>query len=136
MILLDTNAVIAILNDAPRQIGDTLVERLEAGHAAAVSSVVIFELWYGVARSARRERNTERLQAFLSGSVDVLAFDSDDARVAGHVRATLAAAGQPIAPFDVLIAGQALRHGATLVTANAHEFSRVPGLRWENWAGG
>ena len=50
------------------------------------------------------------------------------------VRATLAAAGIPIGPFDVLIAGQALRHDATLATANTREFERVLGLKVEDWA--
>ena len=53
--------------------------------------------------------------------------------MAGEIRAALEAAGTPIGAYDVLIAGQALRHDATLVTANASELSRVAGLRWEDW---
>jgi tRNA(fMet)-specific endonuclease VapC len=47
--------------------------------------------------------------------------------------AALEAAGTPIGPHDTLIAATALRHQATLVTRNVHEFSRVPGLLWLNW---
>jgi tRNA(fMet)-specific endonuclease VapC len=54
--------------------------------------------------------------------------------VAGEVRAALERAGTPIGAYDVLIAGQALRHGATLVTANVTEFARVNGLTWKDWA--
>lgn len=53
--------------------------------------------------------------------------------MAGRTRAALEAAGASIGPYDVLIAGQALRHEATLVTANVSEFARVPSLRWEDW---
>ena len=57
-----------------------------------------------------------------------------DARSAGRVRAAWEAAGKPIGAYDLLIAGQALRHRVTLVTANAKEFGRVKGLLWEDWA--
>jgi len=50
------------------------------------------------------------------------------------IRATLEKAGRPIGAYDLLIAGQAVRHKMTLVTANSKEFSRVKGLVWEDWA--
>jgi predicted nucleic acid-binding protein len=58
-------------------------------------------------------------------------FDSS-----GAVRANLELMGKPIGAYDILIAGQALRHGLTLVTANASEFSRVKGLDWQDWTKG
>ena len=70
---------------------------------------------------------------FLSGNIDVAPFDAQDAAVAGDLRAALEAAGTPIGPYDVLIAAQALRSGATLVTANVSEFARVHGLVWQDW---
>ncbi|MDX2257997.1 MAG: type II toxin-antitoxin system VapC family toxin, partial [Hyphomicrobiaceae bacterium] len=60
--------------------------------------------------------------------------DENDAKHAGELRAQLAAAGTPIGPYDILIAGQALRHGATLVTATTTEFARVDGLKLEDWS--
>ena len=54
---------------------------------------------------------------------------------AGDIRVTLERAGAPIGPFDILIAAQARRRGALLVTANGREFGRVPGLRFDDWAG-
>ena len=99
-----------------------------------VSSVVAFELWYGVAKSQRKEANTQRLQAFLAGPLEWTQFDEEDAREAGMVRAELEIAGRPIGAYDVLIAGQARRRGATLVTCIVEEFDRVAGLKWEDWA--
>ena len=55
------------------------------GAAVAISSVVLFELWYGVAHSERRRENAERLRAFLSGSIGVVPFDEEDAATAGLV---------------------------------------------------
>jgi tRNA(fMet)-specific endonuclease VapC len=74
-----------------------------------VSAVVAFELWYGVAKSERREANTQQLEAFLAGPLAWIAFDEEDAREAGVVRAELERAEKPIGAYDVLIAGQAPR---------------------------
>jgi len=132
--LLDTNAVIAVLKDRPADVRLRLRRAVSRGASIAVSSVVIYELWYGVARSERRRENAERLRVFLSGRIEVAAFDAEDAETAGDLRATLEAAGTPIGPYDMLIAAQALRSGATLVTASVEEFARVRGLAWQDWS--
>jgi tRNA(fMet)-specific endonuclease VapC len=133
--LLDTNAVIALLKDEPAVFRKRLRRALSKGAEVGVSSVVLYELWYGVARSGRRRENAERLRVFLSGGVSVHSFTDEDAIIAGDLRATLETAGTPIGPYDLLIAAQALRNNATLVTANTAEFTRVPSLPWEDWAG-
>ena len=69
----------------------------------------------------------------LSGDLDLLDFDDQDARATGRVRAALEKTGTPIGAYDLLIAGQALRRGLTVVTANTSEFSRVAKLSWEDW---
>ncbi len=99
-----------------------------------ISSIVAFELWYGIAKSARLEGNTRRFETLLSSSVHALPFDNEDSRAAGRIRATLESAGKPIGAYDYLIAGQALARHLTLVTANVSEFSRVKGLSWQDWA--
>ena len=103
------------------------------GASIAVSSIVLYELWYGVARSARRRENAERLRVFLSGNIEIVAFDDEDAVAAGDLRAALETAGTPIGAYDLLIAAQALRSGTTLVTANVSEFARVRSLVWQDW---
>lgn len=132
--LLDTNACRALINGDPPNVRSRLEQATKLGATVSESAVVMFELWYGVAKSARQEFNTQRLETFLAGPLDLESFDDDDARKAGEIRAALEAAGRPIGAYDLLIAGQALRRGAILVTANTSEFSRVDGLRWENWA--
>ena len=132
--LLDTNACIALINGNPPPVRTRFQRAATAGAAIVVSSVAAFELWYGAAKSARKEASTKRLETFFAGPIDLIAFDDEDARAAGEVRATLEAVGMPIGAYDLLIAGQALRRGSTLVTANVSEFARVTGLAWEDWA--
>ena len=134
MICLDTNVIIVSLNDATSPIRARITRAQNSGVPLAVSAIVLFELWYGVAKSGYPERNAERLVAFLAGPMQVLNFEAEDAREAGEIRAALVKAGTPIGPYDILIAAQARRRGATLVTANEREFSRVPGLKTQDWA--
>jgi tRNA(fMet)-specific endonuclease VapC len=131
--LLDTNAVIALLRNRPAGVRNRLRQTVSEGGSIAVPSVVLYELWYGVARSERRRENADRLRVFLSGHIDIVPFEEEDAVAAGELRAALETAGTPIGPYDLLIAAQALRNRATLVTANVSEFARVPGLSWQDW---
>jgi tRNA(fMet)-specific endonuclease VapC len=132
--VLDTNACIALINGSSVTVRSRFKRALDDGGVVCVSAVVLHELWYGVSKSSRRDHNTERVQTFLSGPVEILPFDDADARAAGEVRALLEQAGTPIGAYDALIAGQAVRRGITLVTANVREFARVDGLMWEDWA--
>ena len=139
--LLDTNACIALINEKGSEKGgekpSVLRARLERAVAADgelfVSAVAAYELWYGVAKSTRQEANAKRVETFFAGPVSLLAFDEEDARSAGRIRATLETAGKTIGAYDLLIAGQAMRHKLTLITANAREFGRIKGLLWEDW---
>jgi tRNA(fMet)-specific endonuclease VapC len=132
--LLDTNACIALINDDPSSARVRLQRANIAGAHILVSSIALFELWYGVAKSSKQDFNRRRLEAFLSGPIVVLPFEDADSRVAGAIRAALEAAGKPIGAYDLLMAGQARRHGLTLVTSNVREFSRIKGLAWQDWA--
>ena len=134
--MLDTNACIALINGAPAQVRSRFAQASAGGEAISTSSLVAFELWYGVAKSARPESNAKRLRTFLAGPIDVVTFHDDDAKYAGEIRAGLESQGTPIGAYDLLIAGQAVRRGLTVVTANTSEFARITGLSWEDWATG
>jgi tRNA(fMet)-specific endonuclease VapC len=136
MYLLDTNACIALINNTVPAVRTRFEKAVVADAKVYVSAVIAFELWYGVGKSAPGESNSRAVATFLTGRVSFLPFDFEDAKVAGRVRAALEVMGKPIGAYDVLIAGQALRHSVTLVTANVREFSRVKGLKWEDWAKG
>lgn len=109
-------------------------ERLLATPPAqiAIPSVVIFELEFGLERSSRLEQRRQQLQEFVSLAV-TLPFGQAEARVSAKIRTELERAGSPIGPYDLLIAGTALSHGAILVTHNTREFERIRGLVLEDW---
>ncbi len=98
------------------------------------SAVCVGELFKGAFRSSAQDRHLKNIEERVLPAVTVLPFDIATARVFGEIRAELEAIGKPIGAYDVLLAGQARRHGATLVTSNAEEFGRVAGLKWEDWA--
>lgn len=126
--LLDTNAVIAVVNEPKGVVAKKL--RRHAPPSIFVSSVVMHELFFGAFNSARTDTNVDLVDCL---AFNVVSFDLDDARMAGQVRAALKSAGTPIGPYDVLIAGQAVNRGLTLVTHNVSEFARVPQLRIVDW---
>lgn len=98
-----------------------------------VSVVTVFELTYGAHRSSRRDEFLRVIKAFLE-NVEILPFDHAASVAAGEIRAELAAGGQPIGAYDLLIAAHALVLGTVLVTHNVREFSRISGLEIEDWA--
>ncbi len=128
--LLDTNVCIHLLN----QRHTAIVQRLRQHNPAdiALCSIVKAELLYGAQRSQRREANLHTLRTFFA-PLSSLPFDDKAAEHYGQIRADLLAQGQPIGPNDFLIAAIARAHDATLITHNTAEFSRVPGLRLEDW---
>jgi len=127
--LLDTNILIAMSKQRPG-----LVERLEDIPADAIllSSVVVAEIEYGIAKSARRRHNRQVFDALLSG-FRVVPFDAAAARLYGPIRAHLEKRGRLIGPYDLMIAAHAQSLDAVVVTDNTKEFDRVTGLRTENW---
>ena len=97
-----------------------------------ISTVTIGELVFSAENSQQVERNLADLEAFTA-RLEVLPFDNQAAYHFGQIRAALYRTGQPIGPYDMMIAGQARAAGLKLVTNNAKEFKRVPGLLLENW---
>ena len=131
--LLDTNVCIALINDKPITVRERFNQVLAKGSVAYISSISVFELWYGIAKSSCREANAQLLAGFLSGPVGLLPFEGEDARISGEIRAAMEALGRPIGEYDLLIAGQALRHEMILVTSNGREFRRIKNLEWKDW---
>ena len=125
--LLDSNAVIGLLA------GKASLTRRVRRHTPqdfGVSAIATHELFYGAYKSERKAHNLDIVEAL---QFEVVEFDQDDSRQAGAIRAALAIAGTPIGPYDVLIAGQAQARDLILITHNTGEFSRVNGLRIEDW---
>lgn len=130
MYLLDTNACIHVLNDSHASV----VERFtnESPATIRVCSVVKAELLYGARKSRQTARVLESLEAFLD-PIASLPFDDDCAHEYGRIRADLERAGTPIGASDTMIAAIARHHDLTVVTHNLDEFTRVVGLRVQDW---
>ncbi len=130
--LLDTNIVSDLVR---RPQGRTAAKIAEVGEDAVATSIIVAaELRYGAAKkgSARLARQLET----ILGALEVIAFEAPADTTYGQVRVALEAAGAPIGGNDLLIAAQAMVLNMTVVTANVSEFSRVRGLKVENWLGG
>ncbi|TXL69591.1 type II toxin-antitoxin system VapC family toxin [Vineibacter terrae] len=136
MICLDTNVVIAAINGRKPEVRHRLQAALVEGTVIGISAIVLYELWYGIKKSAQPQANATALSTFLALDVTPWPFEPEDAQEAGEIRAESERAGTPIGPYDILIAAQARRRAALLVTANANEFNRVPGLRTTDWSVG
>lgn len=131
--LLDTNACIRYLNGESVPLG----RRLRAAdlEEVAVCSVVKAELFYGAMRSDNPDLAWAKAQRFLR-VFESLPFDDIAGLTAGRIRAQLADIGTPIGYNDLLIAAIAVACDLTVVTHNTDEFSRVEGLRIEDWEAG
>src|SRR3954471_16102239 len=135
MICLDINMAFNVMNRRTPSVRHRLAEQLRMGTEIGLPAIALFELRYGRARSDRQAEVDRLLAEFLAPGIDILPFDAEDAAHAGDIRAHLENRGTPIGHYDYLIAAQARRRAATLVTLNTREFSRVPGLMVTDWAG-
>ena len=115
MICLDTNAVIAVLSDRASPVRVRIDAAIGLGHPLAISSIVLFELRYGAAKSARPERSGQRIVDFLAGPIEVLPFAPADAEEAGHIHDRVGARGNAHRP---------LRHSRRRTSAPARRPSR------------
>jgi tRNA(fMet)-specific endonuclease VapC len=129
LILLDTNVIIHYLKGVPE-----IVARIQNASRAelAIPCIVAYELEYGTLRANSPARRRHELERGLA-HIQHVPFDSDAATAAASIRVELERRGLTIGPLDLLIAGTAVSRGAVLVTNNAVEFSRVPGLRVADW---
>jgi tRNA(fMet)-specific endonuclease VapC len=129
MYVLDTNTLIYYFK-GQGQVAQNLasISPQEIG----VSTIALFELQVGIAKSTSPAKRTQQLQQLLS-RVNLFPFDRDAALAAATIRAQLEQQGTPIGSMDVLMAGTAVSLQATLVTHNANEFSRVAGLAIVDW---
>ncbi len=130
MYLLDTNVCIHLLNNRHSLIKEHF--RRSSPSDIALCSVVKAELLFGARHSKRVETNLQLLNHFFA-PLNSLPFDDRCAEEYGLIRADLSVQGKIIGPNDLLIAAIARAHDAVLITHNTSEFSRITGLRLEDW---
>jgi tRNA(fMet)-specific endonuclease VapC len=127
--MLDSNLCIHVMRNPDSRAADKMKEN--AG-ALAISMITVHELFYGADKSRRPTYQRDLVMDFAS-KIEVLDFDAGAADHSGNIHATLAKVGAIIGAFDMLIAGHARSRGLIVVTNNLREFTRVEGLRCEDW---
>jgi tRNA(fMet)-specific endonuclease VapC len=127
--MLDTNICIYVMKNYPTELRERFNRFAEQ---LCMSSITLGELHYGAEKSARRIENLQAIENFTA-RLDVLAFSPKAAAHYGQIRAELERAGTPCGPHDMQIGAHARSEGLIVVTNNAREFSRMPGVRIENW---
>lgn len=128
--LLDTNAWIKALNRQPSPVKDRLASHLPT--EICLCSVVKSELFYGAYKSKHKTENLALLNTLFSQFIS-FTFTDGIAEICGNLRAQLDKIGKPIGPYDLQIASIALANNLILITHNTKEFSRIAGLRIEDW---
>jgi tRNA(fMet)-specific endonuclease VapC len=128
--LIDTNVCVRYL----RTPLSPVAQKLAATHPTeiALSAITVAELVRGAYRSLKVSDNLDQVTTLVT-QFTCLSLDQAAAGHAGRIDAELIARGLRIGPYDTLIAAIALAHDLTLVTHNTGEFSRVAGLRLEDW---
>lgn len=129
MYMLDTNILSAII----REPTGNAASRLEAigDGEVGISSIVLAEIAFGQSNNPVSTNSAKALR--LTNAMEIFPFNNAAAFKYGDIRSALKKSGTPIGANDLFIAAHALALEATLVTDNEREFSRVPGLKIENW---
>ena len=130
--LLDTNVCIAILRGQAAAV-DLLVAEL-GREDLRLSAITAYELAFGAMNGPRPDEELAKISRFIDGGPGVTDFNRGDAEAAGRIRADLSTRGKMIGAYDLLIGGQAIARSWTLVTANTREFTRITGLKLEDWS--
>ena len=129
--MLDTNIIAYARNNRPPSVLETLLKH--APSEICISAITMAELDFGVFNSSDPQKNRMALMMFLAG-ITVLPFGKAASLEYGSIRHYLKTNGIIIGGHDMLIAAHARSMDITLVTHNTREFSRVPGLKIEDWA--
>jgi len=129
--MFDTDTVSYVMQRSSQALLEKLVSVPVSD--VCISVIVKAELLYGVEISPRKQRDEAELAAFLRYA-DVLGLTDEAAAHYAEIRADLKMRGELIGANDLFIAAHARSLGLTLVSNNTREFSRVKGLKLENWA--
>jgi len=129
--LLDTDMCIYLIKKQPPEVFARFQQiQLKQLH---ISSISLFELYYGLEKNNSQKRNLAALENFVT-PLTIVDFTQADGLTAAKIRSQLEKQGTPIGAYDLQIAAIALASNMILLTNNTREFERVKGLKLENWA--
>ena len=128
--LLDTNVCIQILKGTSDRIKSKIATI--PNEKINIPSVVRYELFYGAYKSNNPEKTLSLITEFLD-TFDTAEFNDDVAQICGKIRASLEKRGEPIGPYDLMIAATAMKSDYVLVSNNTREFHRIESIKLEDW---
>ncbi len=132
MYLFDTDAISQIIKSRPYLF---FIKRLASvsPEEQFTTTITVGELVYCAYKSTRPSYFLEKLDRLVWPNINILSFDEDAAKIYGKVRAEMEKKGLTLSEPDMRISAIALQHNLTVVTGNTRHFSKVTGLRLENW---
>lgn len=131
--MLDTNICSYIMRKRPVSVLERLQAVVDGQHQIVISVITYYEMLLGTVGRNASPRHAPLVEAFVSRLSAILPWDATAAEYATRIKQDMAARGTPISGNDTMIAGHALAAECVLVTNNMREFSRVAGLRVEDW---
>ena len=131
--MLDTDICSYVIRARDPQLLATFQARAHSGAEISISAITYAELRLGAERSQRVKSYKRAIRPFCDRLNRIMAWDAKAAEEFGTLQAELFRIGTPIGGNDAMIAAHALSIGCVLVTNNRKHFSRVPGLKIENW---
>ncbi len=132
--MLDTDICSYVIRGREPDLLAAMQARARSGAEISISAVTWAELRLGAERSQHAARHNRAIRSFRARLSGVAPWDENAADRYACLQAALLGAGQPIGRNDTMIAAHALSLPRVLVTNNLRHFSRVRGLRLENWA--
>ena len=132
MYLFDTDAISQVIKKSP---SISFIRKLASvdPEKQFTTTITVGELVYGAYKSNRPEYFIEKLEKLVWPNIQILPFDESSAKVYGKLRAGMERKGTPLTEPDLRIASIAMHHGLIVITGNARHFSKVPGLKVEDW---
>ena len=129
---VDTNVLVEVLRNRNLAVRSAFALAITGPEPVVTSLIVYHELMFGAVRHRDPAAERIKIRRVLS-QIAMEPLDARDATVAAEIRGYLSRRGLTIGPYDLLIAGQALARGWTVVTNNTREFRRIDGLTVVDW---
>jgi tRNA(fMet)-specific endonuclease VapC len=129
---VDTSVLVEVLRNRNHAVRSAFASAIAGSEPVVTSLIVFHELMFSAVRHRDPAAERVKVRRVLS-QLGIEALDARDVTVAAEIREALSRRGAPIGPYDLLIAGQALARGWTIVTNNTREFNRIDGLKVVDW---
>lgn len=131
--MLDTCICSFIMREHPVSVLQRLAEEVAQNNRIVISAITYAEMRYGQIGKKASPKHKTLVDEFVKRLDEVLSWDQVAIDATVEVKAQLTKAGLVISENDTAIAGHAIASGCVVVTNNVREFSRVPGLSYEDW---